>query len=244
MTDEPRSSPDASDGRRIVIAIDGPAASGKSSTAHWVAERLGFRHVDSGALYRAATAARLRRGGPPEEWTEASLLEAARDVGLRAGAGAFVPLVAGEPAEEEIRGSAVTHSVSRVARMRGVREWVNARVRECATRYDVVVDGRDIGTAVFPEAPLKIFLVADPWERARRRLTQRLERRPTDEEIAEETDRLVQRDARDATQTVQAKDAVLIDTTYLTQAEQVERIVALAHAVTQRPDQTSAVDGE
>ena len=244
MTDERSSAADEPAERRIVIAIDGPAASGKSSTAHWVAERLGFRHVDSGALYRAATAARLRRGDAPEGWTEASLLEAAREVGLRAGAGAFVPLVAGELAEAEIRGSAVTHSVSRVARMPGVREWVNARVRECAKRYDVVVDGRDIGTAVFPDATLKIFLVADPWERARRRLTQRLERRPTDEEIAEETDRLVQRDAKDATQTVQAKDAVLIDTTYLTQAEQVERIVALAHAVTQRPDPTSPVDGE
>ena len=229
---------------RFVIAIDGPAASGKSSTAHWVAERLGFRHVDSGALYRAATAARLRRGDPPEGWTETSVLEVSRDVALRAVAGAFVPLVGGEPVEAEIRGSAVTQNVSRVARMARVREWVNARVRECATRYDVVVDGRDIGTAVFPDASLKIFLVADPWERARRRLTQRLERRPTDEEIAEETDRLVQRDAKDATQTVQAKDAVLIDTTYLTQAEQVERIVALAHAVTQRPDATSPIDGE
>lgn len=243
MTDDRTRTTDQPADRRVVIAIDGPAASGKSSTAHWVAERLGFRHVDSGALYRAATAARLRRGDPPEGWTEASVLDASRDVALRAVAGAFVPLVGGEPVEAEIRGSPVTQNVSRVARMERVREWVNARVRECATRYDVVVDGRDIGTAVFPDASLKIFLVADPWERARRRLTQRLERRPTDEEIAEETDRLVQRDAKDAMQTVQAKDAVLIDTTYLTQAEQVERIVALAHAVTQRPDETSSIDG-
>jgi cytidylate kinase len=128
--------------------------------------------------------------------------------------------------------------------MPSVRQWVNARVRDTALEHDVVVDGRDIGTAVFPNADLKIFLVADPWERARRRLTQRLGRGPTDVEIAEETDRLVQRDARDATQTVQAKDAVLIDTTYLTQEEQVERIVALAKAVTQRDDTTSAVDDE
>jgi cytidylate kinase len=125
-----------------------------------------------------------------------------------------------------------------------VREWVNARVRDAALEHDVVVDGRDIGTAVFPDADLKVFLIADPWERARRRLTQRLGRSATDEEIAEETDRLVQRDSRDATQTVQAKDAVLIDTTYLTQEEQVERIVALARAVTQRDDTTSAVDDD
>jgi cytidylate kinase len=101
-------------------------------------------------------------------------------------------------------------------------------VRQAAEGRDVVVDGRDIGTVVFPNADLKVFLIADPWERARRRLTQRHGRAPTDAEIAEETERLVQRDARDATQTVQAKDAVLIDTTYLTQAEQVERIVSLA----------------
>jgi cytidylate kinase len=115
-----------------------------------------------------------------------------------------------------------------------VREWVNEVVRRTARGSDVVVDGRDIGTVVFPAADLKVFLVADPWERARRRLTQRLERSPTDDEIAEETERLVQRDSRDATQTVQAADAVLIDTTYLTQEEQVERIVTLARVVLKR----------
>ena len=121
--------------------------------------------------------------------------------------------------------------------MPGVREWVNAEVRRAAAGSDVVVDGRDIGTVVFPDAQLKIFLVADPWERAKRRLVQRLSRRPTDAEIAEETERLVQRDARDSTQTVQARDAILIDTTYLTQADQVERIVALAKGVGRRgPD--------
>jgi len=108
----------------------------------------------------------------------------------------------------------------------------------------VVVDGRDMGTAVFPNATVKVFLVADPWERARRRLVQQLGRSPSDDEIAEETGRIVQRDARDATQTVQAKDAILIDTTYLTKEEQVERIVALVKAVTQRDITTSAVDDE
>lgn len=141
-----------------------------------------------------------------------------------------------------MRGPAVTNHVSRAARMPRVREWVNDQVRHSGDRHDVVVDGRDIGTVVFPDADLKIFLVADPWERARRRLTQRLDRAPTDVEIAEETDRLVHRDAQDATQTTQAKDAILMDTTYLTQADQVERIVALARAVTRRPDGTSPVD--
>ena len=231
---------DASD--TFVIAIDGPAASGKSSTAQWVAEELGFLHIDSGALYRAATAVRLREGGAPEEWTEASLLRAVRDITVEVHGMSFVPLGGGRTLEPEIRGSEVTRAVSHVARMPGVRGWVNERVRELAQRRRVVIDGRDIGSIVFPDAQLKIYLIADPWERARRRLLQRLGRRPTDEEIAEETDRLVHRDARDATQSVQASDAVLIDTTYLTQADQVARIVALAKAVTQRPDDTSVVD--
>jgi cytidylate kinase len=227
----------------VVIAIDGPAASGKSSTAQWVASRLGYRHVDSGALYRAATAAAVKSGQPATEWTEELVLRSATRVTLSPRDTSFAPCIDGADVEAEIRGPEVTRYVSQVAQMPRVRVWVNGLVREAARRHDVVVDGRDMGTAVFPEATLKVFLIADPWERARRRLTQRLGRRPTDPEIAEETDRIVQRDAQDATQTVQAKDAVLIDTTYLTQPEQVERIVALARAVTQRGGETSPVDG-
>ena len=228
-------------GRRapVVIAIDVPAASGKSSTAQWVAERLGFRHVDSGSLYRAATAAALATGVPADTWTEDGVLQAARGIALTPRGTSFAPSHEGRVLDDEIRGADVTQHVSRVAQMPAVRAWVNDRVRAAAVGEDVVVDGRDIGTVVFPDAPLKIFLVADPWERARRRLTQRLGRRPVDDEIAEETERLVQRDARDATQTVQARDAVIIDTTYLTQAEQVERIVALAKAVTHRGSDSS-----
>ena len=228
---------------RIVIAIDGPAASGKSSTAKWVADRLGYLHVDSGALYRALTALAIREAGPPDGWTEESLLALAPAVTLVPGETSFVPRLRGAPIDEEIRGAEVTRCVSKVAQMPAVRAWVNAQVRRAAESRPIVVDGRDIGTAVFPDASLKVFLVADPWERARRRLTQRLGRRPGDTEIAAETEQLVQRDAKDATQTVQARDAVLVDTTYLTQAEQVERIVALAKAaVSARASDTSPVD--
>ncbi len=174
----------------IVIAIDGPAASGKSSTASWVADSLGYRHVDSGALYRKETARRL--------------------------------------GVADIRSPAVTAAVSGVAQLPEIRSQVNAEVRRIADLENVVVDGRDMGSVVFPDAQLKIFLIADPWERARRRLRQRLGRAATDAEIAHETRQLVARDASDATNTVQAKDAVIVDGTYLTQAEQVERIVAMA----------------
>jgi cytidylate kinase len=223
---------------RTVIAIDGPAASGKSSTAQWVAERLGFRHVDSGSLYRGLTAAMLRTNVPANGWTPQGLVAQGGRIALRPERTSFTVLIDGEPSEEEFRGTRVTEHVSIVARIPQARAWVNQRVREAAAEHDVVVDGRDMGTAVFPDAPLKVFLIADPWERARRRLVQRLGRRPTDSEIAEETDQIVQRDSRDATQTVQAADAVLLDTTYLTQEEQVERIVALARAVTHRPHDT------
>lgn len=225
--------------RRMVIAIDGPAASGKSSTAQWVAKRLGYNHVDSGAIYRALTAAALRREPSSDAWTEDFLLDAGPSIALEPDGQSFAPTIAGARLDDEIRGAEVTRNVSLVARLPRVRDWVNARVRAAAASHDIVVDGRDMGTAVFPDADLKVFLVADPWERARRRLIQRLGRRPTDEEVADETGMLVRRDAGDATQTVQAPDAVLIDTTYLTQEDQVERIVALARSVSQRGDATS-----
>lgn len=227
---------DAAERRRpLVVAIDGPAASGKSSTAKWVAAELGFRHVDSGALYRAATAAAIRREPDPSRWTEDEVLSAAAAVSLAPGERTFEACIDGAAAEEELRGSAVTAAVSLVAKMPRVRGWVNDQVRAAAADHAVVVDGRDMGTAVFPRARVKIFLVADPWERAKRRLLQRLERLPSDAEIADETDALVRRDAKDESQTQRAPEAVLIDTTYLTQQEQVERIVALARAANRIP---------
>lgn len=213
--------------RTFVIAIDGPAASGKSSTAQMVAEKLGFLHVDSGSLYRAAAAAALREEQDASKWTEQSVLDAARPVELRAARTSFYPVLEGRAIEDEIRGQEVTRNVSRVAQMPRVREWVNAKVREAAASKDVVVDGRDMGTVVFPDADLKIFLVADSRERALRRLRQR--GTPTSEQtLSDETIRIMERDARDAKQTVPAEDAVTIDTTGLNQTEQVEKIVTLS----------------
>ena len=148
------------------------------------------------------------------------------------------PQLDGKPAEDEIRSARVTQHVSQVARMQRVRDWVNEQVARLPGRT------RSSWTAGTWEPRSsrcrpEDLLVADPWERARRRLIQQLQRSPTEEEIAEETDRLVHRDAKDAQQTGQAPDAVFLDTTYLTQEEQVDRIVALANAVTQRGDGTS-----
>jgi cytidylate kinase len=213
--------------RSLVIAIDGPAASGKSSTAQMVAEKLGYLHVDSGSLYRAATAAILRAERDASKWTEQRVLAAVKPVELRAARTSFYPVLDGRGIEDEIRGSDVTRNVSRVAQMPRVREWVNEKVRQAAASKDVVVDGRDMGTVVFPDADLKIFLVADSRERAARRLRQR--GTPTSEQMLDdETIRINERDARDARQTVPAADAVVIDTTGLTQQEQVEQIVTLS----------------
>ncbi len=225
---------DARRGDGFVIAIDGPAASGKSSTAQWVAQRMGMRHVDSGAFYRAVTLLALQSTRAPEDWIASDMVALAQRISWVLTARAVAPSIDGEQVDEALRDTTVTRHVSRIAQMRPIREWVNMLVRHAAATSDVVVDGRDIGTAVFPEAALKIFLIADPWERARRRLIQRLERRPTQPETAHETELLVLRDAKDATQSAAARDAITIDTTSLTQEEQVERIVELARTAQQR----------
>lgn len=228
-TPRPASSP-----KPLVIAIDGPAASGKSSTAQWVAQLLNVHHVDSGAFYRAITLLALGTGVSPEQWTPQAVLAQSHRISWRLTDRSVLPLVDGAVQDEAMRDAPVTRQVSRVAQMAAVRHWVNDQVRAAGAATDVVVDGRDIGTAVFPTAALKVFLVADPWERARRRLIQRLGRRPNDAEIAEETEALVARDALDAAQSAPARDAITIDTTTVTQEEQVERIVALAKATRDR----------
>lgn len=191
-----------------------------------VAHKLEYLHIDSGSLYRAATAAILRKDKDPAAWTESSVLDEAAGIQLLAARTSFYPVLDAHAIEDEIRGSDVTRNVSRVAQMPRVREWVNKKVRQAATSRNVVVDGRDMGTVVFPNADLKIFLVADARERAARRLRQR--GTPTSAQMLDdETIRINERDARDARQTVAATDAVVIDTTSLSQPEQVEQIVTL-----------------
>jgi len=236
-----------------VIAIDGPAASGKSSTAGLVAKRLGWAHLDSGALYRALTLAALdeREGGRGrasageggEGWRGQRILALAEELPVRLVlvGKVFRPEVAGVDVEQAIRGDRVTREVSVVAAIPEVRTWVNAQQRRAVEGVEVgggsggvVVDGRDIGTVVFPEAPLKVFLTATPDERARRRLSQRGEAMDG-ELVRRESQALAARDAADSTRRIAplkpASDAVLLDTTALTLEQQVTRVVELARAL-------------
>ena len=221
-----------------VVAIDGPAASGKSSTAALVAEQLGWAHLDSGALYRALTLATLDNLDNLDNLHQPSgqkIIGLAEDLPVRLVlvGGSFRPEVAGVDVEEAIRSERVTRHVSQIAAIPEVRTWVNARQREAAADHPsgVVVDGRDIGTVVFPDAPLKVFLTATPDERARRRLSQR-GRAVADDDVRRESRALAARDEADSTRTVAplkaAADAVLLDSTALTLDEQVRQVVELA----------------
>jgi len=222
-----------------VIAVDGPAASGKSSTAQAVARQLGWAHLDSGALYRAITLAALDNIGAPQgtAWPPQRLVALAEDLPVRLVLvdDVFRPEVAGVGVDEAIRSERVTRRVSEVAAIPEVRGWVNTRQREAVRLHPagVVVDGRDIGTVVFPEAPVKIFLTASPEERARRRLAQR-GGTVNPKELTREAAALAARDEADSSRPIAplrpARDAVLLDTTALSLDEQVARVVALARA--------------
>jgi cytidylate kinase len=224
-----------------VIAIDGPAASGKSSTAGRVAAQLGWAHLDSGALYRALTLAAIdnlgeggRRQG--EEWPAHQVIDLAERLPVRLVliGDELKPEVAGADVEAAIRGDRVTRYVSVLAAIPDVRTWVNNQQRravEGERGRGVVVDGRDIGTVVFPDAPLKIFLTATAHERARRRLFQRGQAVDLDL-VKRESQALAARDAADSNRRIAplkaAEDAVLLDTTTLTLEQQVTHVVELA----------------
>ena len=225
-----------------VIAIDGPSASGKSSTARAVAEVLGFTHLDSGTLYRGVTLVGLREiarqgisgNDPARDLAPETLLRAAEDRGLMLqpdGAG-FAAYLEGEPVDDALRSAQVTSRVSAISAMPVVREWINTRLRAMVRAgQNVVVDGRDIGTVVFPDADLKVFLTASPEARAGRRISQRgdaVQPQVLDAEAAA----LAARDHADSSRTIAplraADDAVHLDTTAMSFSEQVEFIVELA----------------
>jgi cytidylate kinase len=204
----------------IVVAIDGPAGSGKSTVARALARRLGVPHVDTGAYYRAVTLAALRAGVTPGNPAACSQIAAAAQIERR-GDRTFMD---GEDVEDQIRDATVTAAVSAVSAHPEVRAVLRRRQRDAVPPGGAVVDGRDAGTAVVPHAPLKVWLTATPTERARRRAgqvgadTRSVPRHEQD---------LLRRDAEDATYMVPAPDAVHIDTTDRSVEDLVDELVAL-----------------
>jgi cytidylate kinase len=202
----------------MIVAIDGPAGAGKSTVARSLASRLGFRYLDTGAMYRALTWLALQEGVDLEDGPALGSLADTAPISFD---GERV-LIRGHDVTEEIRQAEIDRVVSMVARHPEVRRVMRDRQRELAEQGDAVIEGRDIGTVVCPSADVKVYLVADAAERARRRVADR----PEIGAEALATD-LRLRDQRDAAQMQPARDAEEIDTTELDVEEVVDRIELL-----------------
>jgi cytidylate kinase len=206
----------------MIVAIDGPAGAGKSTVARRLAERLGFRYLDTGAMYRALTWLAIERGVDLDDDESLRALAQANPISFD---DEERVLIDRRDVSREIREPRIDRVVSSVARHPGVREVMRARQRELGESGDVVIEGRDIGTVVVPAAEVKVYLVADERERARRRVAER----PGLAADALATD-LRSRDERDAAQMRPAADAEQIDTTDLSIDDVVARIEDLVRA--------------
>lgn len=220
--------------RPFAVAIDGPAGAGKSTLAKILARELGFLYMDTGALYRTIGYAVLREGGDP---ADAAVVEArlpSLDIRLTHEADGQHVWLDGEDVNGEIRTPEVSRAASQVSALPAVRAYLLQLQRDTAASCDVIMDGRDIGTVVLPDAEVKVFLTASAEERARRRMLE-LEERGTPEPYAAILRAIQERDwndtHRDAAPLRQAEDAVLLDTTAL---DFVQSEDALLHIIRER----------
>lgn len=218
----------------MIIAIDGPAGSGKSTVAKRVAERLGFHYLDTGAMYRAVAFRALEDGVALDDGSSLAAIARRDEITFGHEDGAALPsqvFIGGDDVTTSIRDPRVDEAVSPVASAPLVREAMVAQQRHIAETGDIVVEGRDIGTVVFPDAEVKVYLTASPEERARRRTAQQAAS-GVEVDVAGVKEAIIRRDEIDSTRDhsplTAADDAVRLDTTGLSIDEVVEAIVSLA----------------
>ena len=220
----------------MIIAIDGPAGSGKSTIARELSRRLGFEKLDTGAMYRAVAFTALDRGIDLDDEAAVDALASAITIRFTPGESSGSITVDGRDVSREIRTPLVDANVSKVSAYPGVRTAMLEPQRAVAQNHDVVAEGRDIGTVVFPDAEVKVFLTADPRVRAQRRVLQRhggdvADARVLESEVAETLASIERRDALDASRDVAplvaSPDAVQIDSTAFTIDEVTDQIADL-----------------
>jgi CMP/dCMP kinase len=213
---------------RTIVAIDGPAGAGKSTIARRVAQRLGFLYIDTGAMYRAVALAALRARIPLDDEARLSPLAEAARIELAGGV-----RLNGEDVTEAIRTPEVSQGASKVAAVAGVRTAMVRKQQAMGARESAVMEGRDIGTVVFPQAEVKVFLTASAEERARRRVEE-LRGKGQEADFAEVAQEMRQRDIRDSTRETsplkKAEDAVELDTTGLSLDEVEAAVLRLVEA--------------
>lgn len=220
--------------KKIVIAIDGTAAAGKSTTARLVAERLGYLHVDTGAMYRAMTVKVLLQRVDVHNVREVENVAVQTEVRLERDAGILKVFVDGEDVTGQIRKLKVDKAVSAVSSYKKVRDAMVRQQQRMGEHGGIVLEGRDIGTVVFPNAELKIYMVANVAERTRRRRKELQEKgiKVNVDSLAQE---LTERDEKDSSRSLsplrKADDAVVLDTSNMTIAQQVDFIVHKAYEI-------------
>ncbi len=223
--------------KNLIIAIDGPAASGKTTTAKLVAQQLGYLHIDTGAMYRAFTLKVLREGVPLDNISEIARLASESQVELRNIEGMQRVLIDGEDVTEKVRTPEVTGAVSAVSSIPTVRAVMVREQQRLGKDGCVVLEGRDIGTVVFPNADLKVFMLAGIDARATRRRDE-LSMMGATVEIGQIKDDLQRRDDLDSRREVsplrKAEDAITLDTSDLTVEKQVEIVVTKAKALMEK----------